>query len=1079
MKKVFIAAVMLCVFSAVVTADWDASMVRVEFDGPQLIVNWLPVTDPAPVTYTVLFAVYRSGVTLTSDAQWNALTAQADSLPQSVSIYADVLPLTYTAFYRIKKYTNPSDGIYSKTVSSSSPGSITDHTGYDSKVFLAWVKSADPDVLYYNVYRSTNPGLFDAVKMGNVSDTKIVDYSAANLIGYFYRIQPVSDVEGSFSGYVNVTPFAAPFAPSYVYVSPSADGTSVSLTWTATALRGSYDISGYNIYRSTSPITIADAPVETANSYYLDSSLIPGTWYNYQVKTVDIMSNTSAPYSFTVFTTGPPFAPVNVRAQSANASLAVVSWDNNKSSEAVIRYHIYETGLEKGTALASPYTDSTAVSGGKYLYTVKAENPSGLSPFSSAVAVTVMPDAPLDLKVLPGVSPGSLDLSWQPIAPIENVTGYNIYRALTPLSFNFSTPIVTNVTLYADIDVASGQNYFYTISGFSSVEGAMSITASAVPVSRTVQVSGLTATAFNGYALLDWDNAGPAYGVTGYNIYKSTDPSPVLFTYSSYVTPAAGTLSSGYVTGLNTLGIPYYLKVTALNIYGEGDTVNASYIDITMTSEAVVEKPENVTATSQGDGQINLAWNAASDSRVTIYNVYRSTFAGSYNYASPLTFTGNNSYIDRTTTAAIGVPYYYEIRSYGAVSESASSAEVSATAFYRPYPVNNLTASYINGNIWLLWSAPAQKGTYDFPTEEYRVYRSTTLVFPGTPLPGGGSLTAEQFVDSTIDPAPQTYYYKVTAFDAHGNESINPVISSSIEISSPQKPPATLVALAGDGKVVLIWKMVSPLYYNIYRREASNPVYGQPIAYNVSSTLKDYTDQNLADGTTYYYMIKAVNAAGEGPASMEVSATPYIAVTLPAGAAVTAVIADKKEVLVSWSPAISGSPFTLAGYYVMRSSDGGGSYSTPPITLTTQTNYLDNSTEWNKTYYYIVKTLDSGGNIDGIYKPVSITLPLPENKIRVFRNLMNLALGDTLKLRYVLTQNGRIKLRVYTLSGSFVTELVDINITDSIDSQNPYESADLYWDGTNKAGQKVASGVYILSLETPKSRVIEKVAVVK
>ncbi len=61
--------------------------------------------------------------------------------------------------------------------------------------------------------------------------------------------------------------------------------------------------------------------------------------------------------------------------------------------------------------------------------------------------------------------------------------------------------------------------------------------------------------------------------------------------------------------------------------------------------------------------------------------------------------------------------------------------------------------------------------------------------------------------------------------------------------------------------------------YNIYQGttaggESSTPVNSSPV------TGTSYTVTGLADGTTYYYEVTAVNAEGEGPASNEASATP-------------------------------------------------------------------------------------------------------------------------------------------------------------------------------------------------------------
>ncbi len=1064
-------AALLCL-SAVSRADgWDTTLIRARFDGTSVTLNWMPAVNSDAV-----FSVYRSDVIITDDSQWNLLTP-ITTTAYNTGIYADAVPQTYTVYYyRVK---NSTGQVFSDTISSSLyQDAITGYDGFDSKVVLAWDKSADATLQYYNVYRSTDPALLSAIVVGQGPDNKMIDESAANQISYYYCVQPVSVFKGSFTQSVTVTPFAPPFAPVAVDPTPlfAVSGTAVTMYFGTTMTRGSYDVAGYNIYRSPTFVSLSDLKATTLTGYYNDTGLAPGQRYNYQIRTVDINSNVSQPLSFSALIPGLPSMPANLKA-SADSASATITWDPNPSDEGVTSYLVFRDALSYGTSPNNSFIDSAVSLGASYNYTVQAQNITGAGPVSAPVAAFIKPAAPLNVAVARSVSPGALSLSWDPLNALENATGYNIYRALSPLSFDYSSPTLTTFTPYEDTAVTAGQAYFYTVSGYSTIEGARSLTVSAIPVTTTVNVQNLTATAYNSYALLRWDNEGPAYDVTGYKIYESTDPSPVLFNYITYITTTAGAVTSLNVTGLDILNKAYYLKVSAVNSYGEGNTPNASYIDITMTAGTAPAAPSNVTATAAaGDGTISLSWdNAPAGSNVTSFNVYRSTYPGAYDFNSPAAIVTHSFYNDATYTAALGVNYYYKVNAEANSLTGPASTEANAAAFLRPYPVNSPAGSFVNGNILLIWAAPSQSGTFDNSPKTYRIYRSTVAAFSDTPYVN--SLTAEQYLDTDINTLlASTYNYKIKNFDANGYEDTG---SGTVSISIPliQPPPKTLVALAGDKRVTLIWYMVTPQYYNIYRRLSTDPAYGPPVAYNVQFSLKDYIDLNLQNGLTYFYMIKAVNLDGEGPASMEVSATPYTAVTLPLGAAVTAGTPVKKSVPLSWPAAIPGSPFTLSGYDVLRSSDGGGNYTL--ITFTTQTFFVDNTTSWNTIYYYLVETLDSGGNTDGVYSPAKVVIPLPDNKIRVYRNLMNLSLGDTLKLHYVLVQSGKIKLRIYTLSGAFVTELVDADITGNIDSQNPYESDDFYWDGKNKAGQKVASGVYILSLETPHSRVIEKVAVVK
>jgi hypothetical protein len=172
MRRILSAVFILFVFcAAAAAAVWDTSSVRAEFDGTSVTIHWAPVTATSSN-----YAVYRSDVTLSADANWDALTPITIAA-QTVDSFADAVPSTYNSYYyRIKNYTTVLDGIYSKIVASSPyPESIARYDGYDSKVILEWAKSSDTSVQYYNVYRSTNSGILDTAATGKTSDNKLID----------------------------------------------------------------------------------------------------------------------------------------------------------------------------------------------------------------------------------------------------------------------------------------------------------------------------------------------------------------------------------------------------------------------------------------------------------------------------------------------------------------------------------------------------------------------------------------------------------------------------------------------------------------------------------------------------------------------------------------------------------------------------------------------------------------------------------------------------------------------------------------------------------------------------------------
>ncbi len=114
-----------------------------------------------------------------------------------------------------------------------------------------------------------------------------------------------------------------------------------------------------------------------------------------------------------------------------------------------------------------------------------------------------------------------------------------------------------------------------------------------------------------------------------------------------------------------------------------------------------------------------------------------------------------------------------------------------------------------------------------------------------------------------------TYYYVVSAVNA-GGESAN-----STEVSAtPVAPPATptgLTATAGNAQAALSWNAsLAAATYNLKRSTTS----GGPYTTAASPVVTNYTDTPLTNGTTYYYVVSALNAGGESANSTEVSVTP-------------------------------------------------------------------------------------------------------------------------------------------------------------------------------------------------------------
>jgi hypothetical protein len=113
-----------------------------------------------------------------------------------------------------------------------------------------------------------------------------------------------------------------------------------------------------------------------------------------------------------------------------------------------------------------------------------------------------------------------------------------------------------------------------------------------------------------------------------------------------------------------------------------------------------------------------------------------------------------------------------------------------------------------------------------------------------------------------------------TLFLAAGcNKDVSPSAGPTPEASDANpSSPTGLVATSGNAQASLTWAASSSATgYDVKRSSTS----GGPYTSIATPTSNAYVDATAANGTTYYYVVSAVNSRGTSPVSAQVSATPF------------------------------------------------------------------------------------------------------------------------------------------------------------------------------------------------------------
>ena len=427
--------------------------------------------------------------------------------------------------------------------------------------------------------------------------------------------------------------------------------------------------------------------------------------------------------------------------------------------------------------------------------------------------------------------------------------------------------------------------------------------------------TGVTVTAdSSGFPVVKWNGVA---GATDYEVWRSINNYYEGYGADSFWRQVTQT-GTAYTDKSDRLknGVSYLYMIRAISADGTRSAFSAA-VEFTYENDRPTAPVVHI-GNSASSGKPMLTWNAVEGA--TSYRIYRSTAKGSgYSLLGTTTAT---SYTN--TGAKAGTTYYYRVKACNDAGLSPYSNVVSGqvkTVTPKPSaPVVKIGHSATSGKPMLTWNAVSG-------ATSYKVYRATSQNGTYSLL---GTVTATSYTNTGAK-AGTTYYYKVKAVNSAGESAYSNVVSGRATVTT-----LTMGHSASSGKPQLTWKAVSgAASYRVYRATAKNG------AYSVINTTKalTYTNVGAALGTTYYYKVEALNAAGKSmgfSAIVEGKVAPVLAVGYSS-------VSGKPQ--LTWK-AVPGA----TEYQVYRSTQQNSGYS--KINTTTSTSYVNTGAKAGTTYYY-------------------------------------------------------------------------------------------------------------------------------
>lgn len=664
---------------------------------------------------------------------------------------------------------------------------------------------------------------------------------------------------------------------------------------------------------------------------------------------------------------------------TAQTNQVALSWTDG-SGGAATSYVVYRYA---GSGSYSPivtnvgngsttYTDTGVADWTTYYYAVQAVGAAGVGGYSAVVSATPTgsPPAPTGVAVV-GIG-NSAVLSWN--APV-GATSYNVLRSTTSGGETLLQGGVT-ITSYTNTGLTLDSTYYYQVRAVNTL--GTSPNSSEVTVIPLSAPNTFVATAATNKVNLSWtDTTGGK--ASGYLVLRSITSGGGTNGYQT-IAALASNASTSFTDKTVYTGYTYYylIEATSSNATSAASSqASASpiwYLPAIAVPIAILD-PISTGNFGAGATSVFMPFSVSAGAAALVFTLFDANNNNSGVFVGPdMVWSNITLGITQPITVAASANSHGYNYSWG-----------SAWYLMNPLPgVGVLIGTEATGAHLAMFSQAYTLVGVDpktTPDGEYNGAPSSTTISvntsPNTVLDswaqgiavnyngGGGN---DVVISSSSGGIVQTNYRAWGAQTTFGYiTNINPGAGTvtatgtgsptleylAVEVFAPLvtlMPPQNATATGQSNQIALSWSSVSgATSYKVLRSTTSGAGYSV-IATNVGNGSVTFTDTNVVNYSTYYYVVQAANASGVSLYSAEVNA---YATGLPGVLTVTA-FGDVNRVDLGWAAQTGAT-----SYNVYRSLTGVGGYSL--VASPTSAGFIDTGVTDGTLYYYQVNVVNSSG----------------------------------------------------------------------------------------------------------------------